>query len=87
MYKKLLLFAASVLVIAACGEKPLDPETPTENKTGAFNPEKDKLIITNEFRGCWLATVSGADWPKTKGNAEAQKKELTDYIKAVADAG
>ena len=87
MFRKLLLFSACVLMLAACGKKPLEPEKPSTQDTDAFNASTDRLILTHEFRGVWLATVSGTDWPKTKGNAEAQKKELTDYIKAVADAG
>lgn len=87
MFKKVLLFAACALLLAACGKRPLQPDKPAEQDPNAFNPSTDKLVLTHEFRGVWLATVSGTDWPKTKGNAEAQKKELTDYIKAVADAG
>ena len=87
MLKKVLCVAACVLLLAACEKKPIEPEKPSDNNVNAFNPAVDKFAITNEFRGVWLATVSGTDWPKTKGNAEAQQKELTDYIKAVADAG
>ena len=29
-----------------------------------------------EIRGVWLTTVNNSDWPKTKGNVKAQKKEL-----------
>lgn len=34
-----------------------------------------------EFRGVWIATVSNIDWPSRRGlSAEAQKKELTDFL-------
>lgn len=36
--------------------------------------------LKREFRATWLATVQNIDWPKTKGNAAAQKNELTAYF-------
>ena len=90
MRKYRLMAAAMLILTAACGkvdpdipDKPDNPDTIAE---GQFNPAKDKVILTHEFRGVWLATVSGTDWPKTKNNAESQKQELVDYIKAAADS-
>ncbi|MCR5326125.1 MAG: family 10 glycosylhydrolase [Bacteroidales bacterium] len=84
---KRFFIVAMALVVLACGKDPIEPEKPAKNDPNAFNSAVDKIVLTHEFRGVWLATVSGTDWPKTKGNAEAQKQELTDYIKAVASAG
>lgn len=33
-----------------------------------------------EFRGVWIATVYDIDWPKTKNDAEAQKKEFIEIL-------
>ena len=83
----------ALLAFASCEkvnpDGPDNPEQPSDNTTaeGQFNPATDHYSIVHELRGVWLATVSGTDWPKTKNDAAAQKKELTDYIKAVADAG
>lgn len=33
-----------------------------------------------EFRGVWVATVYDIDWPKTKNDAEAQKKEFIQLL-------
>lgn len=90
---RLLLTAAVLLLVAAACSKtdPEEPDKPGGNEPGTlaegqFNPAKDKIALTHEFRGVWLSTVSGTDWPKTKGNAAAQKQELTDYIKAASDS-
>lgn len=87
MIKRLTIAACCVLLLAACEKKPLTPDDPSDTTSEAFNPATDKLVLSHEFRGVWLATVSGTDWPKTKGNADAQKQELADYIRAVAAAG
>ena len=61
MFKKLLLFATCVLLLASCDKKPIEPEKPSDDKTSAFNPAIHKIILSYEFRGVWLATVSGTD--------------------------
>ncbi|MBO5780281.1 MAG: family 10 glycosylhydrolase [Muribaculaceae bacterium] len=44
-----------------------------------------------EFRGAWVATIYGIDWPSTTGTskavAAAQQKELAALVDALADAG
>ncbi|MDE7143159.1 MAG: family 10 glycosylhydrolase, partial [Muribaculaceae bacterium] len=45
----------------------------------------------HEMRGAWLATVYGIDWPSKTGTgkavAEAQKKELTEILDLLQNAG
>lgn len=31
---------------------------------GQFNPSKDSIAFFHEFRGVWLTTVRGSDWPR-----------------------
>lgn len=41
-----------------------------------------------EFRGAWIATVENIDWPSRPGlSTDQQKKELTDLLNALQDAG
>ncbi len=43
----------------------------------SYNPATDTIRKEKkEIRGVWLTTVNNSDWPKTKGNIKAQKKEL-----------
>ncbi|MBQ6310168.1 MAG: family 10 glycosylhydrolase [Bacteroidales bacterium] len=34
------------------------------NGQKVFNPETDSISLVHEFRGAWLTTVKGYDWPK-----------------------
>lgn len=39
---------------------------PARQKAIVYNPENDSIILTHEFRGAWVTTVSATDWPKNK---------------------
>ena len=101
--RTLLFCAVALALACACSKKTYTPETkptaepenPTpqppagdpDEATYKFNAATDKVVLSHEFRGAWLATVSGTDWPKTKLNSTAQKTELTKYLEAIADVG
>ena len=101
--RSLLFCAVALTLAFACSKKnytpesttTTQPETPTPQPPAGdadeavykFNAAADKVVLSHEFRGAWLATVSGTDWPKTKLNSSAQKAELTKYLEGIADAG
>lgn len=41
----------------------------------------------NEMRAAWISTVHNIDWPKTKNNPTAQKKEYTDLLDTLKSTG
>lgn len=43
---------------------PLSATSQTNNRSKVFNPLTDKVEVRHEFRGAWLTTVRGSDWPK-----------------------
>ena len=46
------------------------------SRNKVFNPLTDKVEVRHEFRGAWLTTVRGSDWPrKIKVNLSRQKGE------------
>ena len=34
------------------------------DRSKVFNPLTDKVDVNHEFRGAWLTTVRGSDWPR-----------------------
>lgn len=53
----------------------------SEIKLYQFNPAVDTILKDQkEVRGVWLTTVNNSDWPKTKNNVKAQKKELVRML-------
>ena len=55
------------------------------------NAAADNFIPKHEIRAVWLTTLGGLDWPKTyavsKYSAEKQKRELTNILDKLQDAG
>src|SRR5699024_2535753 len=48
----------------------------------------DVFAHTNtEMRGVWISSVYNMDWPKTKNNITAQKKEYTDLLDKLKSVG
>ena len=69
-------------------EEPVVPEKPVEKPVEPIVPaEQEPEEAVREFRGVWLATVPGTDWPKAQNDAAAQKRELAKYLEAIADIG
>ncbi|MBQ3872422.1 MAG: family 10 glycosylhydrolase, partial [Bacteroidales bacterium] len=101
--RSLIFCAVALTMAFACSKKNYTPESTTTTQPETpipqppagdadeaayqFNVSTDKVVLSHEFRGAWLATVSGTDWPKTKLNSSAQKAELTKYLEGIADAG
>lgn len=93
-YSALLL--ALPLALSGCGGKSdLDPDSGKTDPTPSgpdkpaeqvkYNPSKDKIVLLHEFRGAWLATVGGLDWPKSK-DAQIQQNTLRNMIHAIKNA-
>ena len=101
--RSLLFCAVALTMAFACSKKNYTPESTTTTQPETpipqppagdadeavykFNAAADKVVLSHEFRGAWLATVSGTDWPKTKLNSSVQKAELTKDLEGIADAG
>lgn len=82
----LLLFVA--LSLGSCSKS--DPEGPInkpdiEEQTDQFNQGKDQVVINHEFRGAWLTTVMGLDWPSTSQSPSNQQAALKKYIQNIKD--
>ena len=53
------------------------------NRSKVFNPLTDKVEVNHEFRGVWLTTVRGSDWPRKihvnlsrlKGESRQEQKQ------------
>jgi uncharacterized lipoprotein YddW (UPF0748 family) len=51
-------------------------------------PVKAETEPKREFRGTWIATLENIDWPSSPGlSTDQQKKELTDLLDFLQDAG
>lgn len=63
-------------MLSSCGASGNDGTSPEPSipSTG------DITMPRKEIRGVWIASVSNIDWPRNKTNADAQKKEYTDYL-------
>ena len=101
--RSLIFCAVALTMAFACSKKNYTPESTTTTQPETpipqppagdadeaayqFNVSTDKVVLSHEFRGAWLATVSGTDWPKTKLNSSVQKAELTKDLEGIADAG
>ena len=48
---------------------------------------KKSYANTNNVQSAWLATAWSLDWPKTKNNSTAQKKELIKILDTLKDTG
>ncbi len=77
-FRRILIFLLLVLLIGSCNDDAVDPES-TDSQF--FDPSKDEIIVDKkEIRAAWITTVGNYDWPITKGNAAAQKSELTTQL-------
>jgi len=77
-FRNLFVLVLLVLIVWSCNDDDdaLDPDI--NEITRQYDPAKDELVADKkEIRAAWIATVGNYDWPTTKGNAEAQKLELT----------
>ena len=48
---------------------------------------KKSYANTNNVQAAWLTTAWSLDWPKTKNNSTAQKKELIEILDTLKDTG
>ncbi|MCL1905744.1 MAG: family 10 glycosylhydrolase [Clostridiales bacterium] len=87
------LYAVSVGVSARGGGIVALPEDLTPPPLAAFSeigeeqPVTAEVVLPEEMRGVWIATVLNIDFPKEKGDAQAQKQELTAILDTALDAG
>lgn len=81
-----MIAAAALAVAAIVASSRTLPEVADTPEAG-HEPEAPK----HEFRGAWLATVYGIDWPSTTGTtqavAEAQQRELRSILDVLKSAG
>ncbi|MCU0618116.1 MAG: hypothetical protein MUD17_13670, partial [Gemmatimonadaceae bacterium] len=86
-----LLAAATLLVLAACGESPTAPITP-EPPAPPPTPPGPTVPLTppelpREFRGLWVATVGNIDWPSRSdlsiGQQQAELTTILDRAQAI----
>ena len=45
------------------------------------------VVVSDEFRGAWLATVAGLDWPDVNDHAIIQQIRLIEQIKGLREIG
>ena len=57
LFKTISCIGAALLISCGCALS-------QQEKGKVFNPLKDKIDLTHEFRGAWLTTVRGSDWPR-----------------------
>ncbi len=86
--KTLLSVAAIAALLASCGVERHTPDDVPDapNLSPKFNPSTDRFELKHEFRGSWLTTVSGLDWP-AGAKGEAAKKSLIKMIKDIKASG
>lgn len=83
MKLKHLVYAAAVVLAAACNEKRAEPERPGG---GNKDPEKPEVVTEKpvlpapQLRGAWMATVWGIDWPSGKHDEASQKALYISYL-------
>lgn len=56
----------STFAIAQNNSQKRKPQNPEHQEPIQYNPQADSIILTHEFRGAWVTTVSATDWPKNK---------------------
>ena len=50
--------------------------------------QSERLVaLPDEFRGAWLATVGGIDWPDAEDPAIVQQIRLIEQIKGLREIG
>lgn len=75
---KFLTLLAFAMVVWTCKD---EIDLPEENMDLPYDATKDEIVVAKkEIRAAWITTVGNYDWPTTKGNAEAQKAELTGIL-------
>lgn len=83
--RHIFLFAISVLLVASCGTAKLRPDVPEDSPV--FNAATDRVVLDHEFRGAWLTTVRGLDWPSADDDAATQQAKLRAMIQDIYDLG
>lgn len=71
IFKYSMFFMSFIFILNAC-KKNDTPQVQT--------PVDTFSLPTKEMRAPWVATVYGLDWPQSVYNADAQKKQYTDYL-------
>ena len=76
--------AATLLLLAACGDSPTTPVTPAPGPTPPPSTPSEPATLPElprEFRGLWIATVANIDWPSRTGlSAAAAQAEFTAIL-------
>lgn len=75
------LYAAAVVLAAACNEKQELPDRPDKPGTNPEKPTAEVPVLPRpQLRGAWMATVWGLDWPDGNYDAASQKSLYTEYL-------
>ncbi len=71
--KSLKIFLYTILAVTVSFGYALSQQN---NRNKVFNPLTDRVEVKHEFRGAWLTTVRGSDWPrKIRVNLKRLPKE------------
>ena len=77
--QKIVLLIFFFGIVWSCEKDDVPKEDDVDD--GSYNASTDQIQMDKkEIRAAWIATVSNLDWPITKGNADAQKSELTAQL-------
>lgn len=74
VFKYLFIFMSIPFLLVSCNK---DDD---EDGGGETPPPSTTTLAKKEMRGVWVATVWELDWPQSVYDAEAQKKQYTDYL-------
>jgi uncharacterized lipoprotein YddW (UPF0748 family) len=81
---RLAAAAATLVLLAACGDSPTTPVTPGPGPTPPLSTPSEPTTLPDlprEFRGLWIATVANIDWPSRTGlSAAAAQAEFTAIL-------
>lgn len=68
-----------VLIVSCRKESGILPDNTATDLP--YNSSKDQIVVAKkEIRAAWITTVNNLDWPDTKADAAAQKRELTSLL-------
>ena len=73
---------AAILLLASCSPKIVDSDALLR-----YNPDTDTVLVNNEVRAVWLATVNGIDWPDKNDDALTQQNKLRQIIRDIGSTG
>ena len=77
MSKYFISIFLALFLLQGCDKDDGGGETPPPDPP---SPPQETASPRKEYRGAWIASVWGIDWPMEKYEADAQKKLYTDYL-------